>query len=110
MPHRWADTVEPGAFIGGLRRRKGRTGQLLGVKAVIDLLRRIAPYRKRTGQRLGLKAVAETGHVALRHGRPLRTSRDRDKLVSFATIVNAVPCRERARLAAPVPRNCPRPE
>src|SRR5262249_54759575 len=61
---RGPDAVKPGALVGGLRRRERRAGQLLGVEAELDLLRRIAPDRQRACKRLGLERVAEPGHVA----------------------------------------------
>ena len=63
VPHRRPDAVEPGALIGRLRRGERRAGELLGIKAVVHLLRRVPAHRKRAGQRLGLEAVAEPGHV-----------------------------------------------
>src|SRR5436190_1949077 len=43
---------------------EGRARELLGVEAVVDLLRRVAADRQGAGQRLGLEAVAEARHVA----------------------------------------------
>ena len=67
VPDGRPDAIEPGAFVRRLRRGEGRAGQLLGIEAVIALLRRVAPDRQRPGQRLGLKTVAEARHVCRRH-------------------------------------------
>src|SRR5262249_11620547 len=61
---RGSDAIKPGALVGRLRRGERRAGQLLGVEAELDLLRRIAPDRQRTCQRLGLERVAEARHIA----------------------------------------------
>src|SRR6476659_5603497 len=63
VAHGWADTVEPRALVGRLWRSEGRAGELLGIKSVGDLRRRVAADRQRARQRLGLEAVAEAGHV-----------------------------------------------
>ena len=63
VPHGRADAVEPGALVRGLRRGERRAGQLLGIEAVVHLLRRVAADRQRAGQRLGLERVAEARHV-----------------------------------------------
>ncbi len=60
VPHRRADAIEPGALVGRLRRGERRAGKLLGIKAVIDLLRRIAAHRQRARQRLGLEACSRS--------------------------------------------------
>ena len=65
--HRGPDAIEPGAFVGGARRREGRSAQLLGIQTVGALLRRVAADRQGAGQGLGLEAVAEPGHVACVH-------------------------------------------
>jgi hypothetical protein len=67
VPHRRADAVEPGALVGGLRRGERRAGNLLGVKPVVHLLRRIPADRQRTRQGFGFEAVAESGHVLRCH-------------------------------------------
>src|SRR5215471_12071126 len=61
---RGSDAVKPGALVGGLRRGERRAGQLLGVEAELDLLRRIAPDRQRACKRLALERVAEARHIA----------------------------------------------
>src|SRR2546421_3150742 len=64
VAHGRADTVEPRALVGRLWRSEGRAGELLGIKSVGDLLRRVAADRQRARQRVGLEAVAEAGHVS----------------------------------------------
>src|SRR5690606_15052107 len=68
MAHRRTDAIQPGTLVRCLRRRERRTGQLLGIKTVIHLLRRVTSDRQSTRQRFGLEAVAETGHVAVQQG------------------------------------------
>src|SRR4030095_14518195 len=58
------DAVKPGTLVGRLRRGERRAGELLGIEAELDLLRRIAPDRQRAWQRLALERVAEARHVA----------------------------------------------
>ena len=64
---RRTDTVKPAAPVRVSRRRKGRAGDLLGIKPARDALRRIAPDRQGVGQRLGGEFVAEAGLVARCH-------------------------------------------
>jgi hypothetical protein len=61
--HRRADAIEPGALVGGARRRERRAAELLGVEPVGALLRRVAADRQRSRQRFGLEAVAKPRHV-----------------------------------------------
>ena len=68
VPHGRANAIEPRPLVRGLRGSERRTAQLLGVKAIVHLLRRIAADRQSAGQSLGLEAVAKAGHVARVHG------------------------------------------
>jgi len=60
MHRRRADAVQPAAPIAMTRRREGGAGQLLGIKAVRDLLRRILPFGQHARQGLGGEFVGET--------------------------------------------------
>ena len=67
VAHGRADTVEPCALVGVVWCGEGRARKLLGVEAVIDLLRRIAADGKRARQSFGLERVAEAGHIFCCH-------------------------------------------
>jgi len=58
--------VQPRAAVVRARRRERRARELLGVQAIRNALRRIAPHRQRAGQRLGRELVAEARLVRQR--------------------------------------------
>src|SRR5690606_4386040 len=63
--------VQPAAPVVAARRGERRARKLLGVEAVRDPLRRVAPDRQRAGDDLGGELVAEARLVAVRfHRRP----------------------------------------
>ena len=49
MLHGRADAIEPGALVRCLRRGERRARELLGIQAVVDLLRRVAADRQGAG-------------------------------------------------------------
>src|SRR5207302_2420599 len=69
MFDRRAYAVEPGSGINAMRRGKGRSRQLLGVKTIGAALWRVLPLRERARQRFGLKIVPKAGHVQMCHAR-----------------------------------------
>src|SRR5689334_17551341 len=64
VPDAWPDAIEPGPLVGAPRCGKGRTAKLLGIEAVIQLLRAVLALRQGAWQRLGLEVVAEARHIA----------------------------------------------
>jgi hypothetical protein len=97
MLHGRPDTIEPGALVGGLRGRKRRAGELLGIESVVELLRRVAPDRQGALEGLCLEGVAKSRHVAGHEGTRARLRSGRVEAGDVLDIHGALPMNSRNR-------------